>query len=110
MATSKHEALFDLLWREVGGEPFVREHRFDPERRWRFDFAWPEHRVAVEVEGGHWHNGRHTRGSGFQADCIKYSRAVEMGWRVLRYTGDDLKKRSADVLEQITNVLNGRNT
>jgi len=65
----------------------VLEHRFHPVRKWRFDFAWIERKLAVEIEGGVWIRGRHTRGSGFEKDCIKYNAAVLAGWRVLRFTG-----------------------
>lgn len=64
---------------------FVEEHRFHGTRRWRFDFAWVAQRLAVEVEGGAFSGGRHTRGLGFVADCHKYNAAVLAGWRVLRY-------------------------
>lgn len=64
-----------------------REYRFArPERQWRFDFAWPAALVAVEVEGGIWTKGRHTRGSGFTDDCEKYNAAALRGWRVFRFT------------------------
>lgn len=62
-----------------------REFRFCPPRRWRFDFAWPSEKIAVEIEGGTWTNGRHTRGRGFEQDCEKYNEAVLLGWRVLRF-------------------------
>ena len=65
--------------------PPEREYRFC-ERRWRFDFAWPRQSLAVEVEGGSFVAGRHTRGAAFEADCEKYARAVLAGWRVLRVT------------------------
>ena len=65
----------------------VREYRFHPLRRWRFDFAWPNELIAIEVEGGSWQYGRHNRASGFELDCEKYNAAALMGWRVFRFTG-----------------------
>lgn len=68
-----------------------RELRFHDKRRWRFDFAWPSHMLALEVDGGTMGagaaQGRHTRGKGFEADCIKVNTATLLGWRVLRVTG-----------------------
>ena len=80
-----------------------REYRFHPVRRWRFDFALPERRLAVEVEGGTWTGGRHTRGSGFEKDCEKYNQAVLLGWRVLRFTPGAIK--SGEALTTIEQVL-----
>jgi len=80
------------------------ELRFHPVRRWRFDFAWIGQRLALEVEGGTWSGGRHTRGSGFEADTEKYNAATLEGWRVLRVTGNQVKKGQALVwLEQALN-------
>ena len=88
--SSKTEALFSLI---VRGLPAAEtEHAFHPTRRWRFDFAWPDKMVAVECEGGVYSRGRHTRGSGFTADCEKYSAAAMLGWRVLRFTTEQLMK------------------
>lgn len=72
-----------------------REYRFAPPRMWRFDFAWPEQRFAVEIEGGVWTNGRHTRGSGFVADTEKYNAAALAGWKVLRFTEKSVRDGSA---------------
>ena len=66
------------------------EFRFDDTRRWRFDYAIPEHRIAVEVEGGIWTNGRHTRGKGYMNDMEKYNRATVLGWRLIRVAPDRL--------------------
>lgn len=71
------------------------EHRFHPVRRWRFDFAWPDVMLAVEVEGGVYANGRHSRGAGFTNDCEKYNEATLMGWRVLRVTAPQIKSGQA---------------
>jgi len=62
------------------------EYRFHPTRRWRFDVAWPDGLLAVEVEGGRWVAGRHTRGAGFEADMEKYNEAALLGWTVIRVT------------------------
>lgn len=69
---------------------WVREFRFHPTRRWRFDYAIPKHKIAIEFEGGIWIKGRHNRGKGFCDDCIKYNEAVKLGWRVLRYTTESI--------------------
>ena len=64
----------------------VREHLFAKPRRFRFDFAWPDRKVALEVEGGTWVNGAHNRGAHFESDAVKYSEAALLGWTVLRVT------------------------
>lgn len=71
----------------MGGLPEPqREYRFHGERRWRFDLAWPELRLAVEVDGGAWVNGRHNRASGWMRDQEKLNEACVLGWRVLHVT------------------------
>ena len=77
---------FTQLCRTMLGMECVREYRFDMARRWRFDYAIPSHRVALEVEGGAWTQGRHTRPQGFLNDMEKYNAAALQGWRVLRTT------------------------
>ncbi len=62
----------------------VREHRFHPTRRWRFDLAWPDRMLALEIDGGAFVGGRHTSGSGFRKDSEKFSEAACYGWRILR--------------------------
>lgn len=62
------------------------EFRFHDKRKWRADYCWPDHMLIVEFEGGVYSGGRHIRGRGFEADCIKYNTATLMGYRVLRFT------------------------
>lgn len=69
---------------------FEREFKFDPGRRWRADFAWPDERLLVEVEGGQWIAGRHQRGKGYFKDCDKYNAAQLNGYKVLRFTTDHI--------------------
>jgi very-short-patch-repair endonuclease len=70
----------------------MREYRFHPERRWRFDFAWPDHFIAVEVEGLTPLGGRHQRMAGFRSDLEKYNAAAMLGWLVLRFTDLEIKR------------------
>ncbi len=71
----------------------VMELKFHPKRRWRFDFAFPKYRIAVEVEGGIWTGGRHTRGKGFFNDMEKYNEATSDGWSVLRVIPNQLESK-----------------
>ena len=75
--------------------PLTREYVFAPPRKWRFDFAWRVPLVAVEVEGGVYVAGRHSRGAGYEADCEKYNTAVIMGWAVLRVTPKQIESGEA---------------
>ena len=79
----------------------VAEFRFALPRRWRFDYAWPDYLVALEIEGGVWTGGRHVRPSGFLGDMLKYNCAAVLGWRVLRCTPQTL----AQVLEQVKEAI-----
>ena len=92
---SQLEVLFEsqLKMVKIGG--YVTEHRFHPVRKWRFDFAWLDRSIAVEIEGGTWSGGRHTRGSGFELDCEKYNEAAAIGWTVFRFTGKMVKSGNA---------------
>ena len=65
----------------------VREYEFAKPRRWRFDFAWPDVRVAVEIEGLTRDGGRHQKRQGFLADAEKYEAALMLGWTVYRVPG-----------------------
>src|ERR1035437_10235599 len=90
--------LEDILAKQIhiAGLPNpVREYQFLLVRKWRFDFAFPAQRIAVEVEGGVWNRGRHLRPAGFEADAEKYAEAVIAGWKVLRVTGEMVRDGSA---------------
>lgn len=99
MSKSILESEFLLILKSLGISP-VREYKFHPERRWKFDFALPDKKLAFEVEGGIWIHGRHSRGKGFMSDCEKYNSATKMGWKVLRYTREmfrNVKEDYADI-------------
>jgi very-short-patch-repair endonuclease len=72
------------------GLSFVTEYQFHPTRKWRFDFAGSmthkDFKLAIEIEGAHWIQGRHNRGSGFEKDIEKYNSATVLGFAILRFT------------------------
>ena len=76
------ESLFLLLCRNAGLPDPEREYAAIPGRRFRFDFAWPDCRLLVEVHGGMWVKSRHRTGTGFIKDRDKMNLAQLAGWRV----------------------------
>ncbi len=85
----RYNANIVVKWFAEHGINAIPEFRFDPPRRWRADF-YIEPGILLEVEGGIWTGGRHTRGAGFKKDMEKYNRATVRGYRVLRTTPDEL--------------------
>ncbi len=102
---SQLEELLAFQIRASGLPEPVREYPFATavKRRWRGDFAWVERKLLVEVEGGIYAAGRHTRGAGFEKDCEKYNAAVLLGWSVLRFTGAMI--HSGVAIETITQLM-----
>ena len=72
----------------------IAEYTFASPRKFRFDFAWPEQKVALEIDGGIWSRGAHGRGWGIARDQEKGNLAATLGWRVLRVQPRDLYKIS----------------
>jgi hypothetical protein len=72
------------------GEP---QYRFASPRRWRFDRAWPERKISLELEGGVYRKGGgwHQSIQRYTADAEKYSTAAVMGWVVVRCTGAQVR-------------------
>lgn len=102
---SELEELLLFQIRAVGLPEPVREYRALPERRWRWDFAWPEARLLVEVQGKRWGLGAHTSGKGTARDWEKNNLAVLSGWRVL-YAWDEAIE-SGKMIEWILRILSG---
>lgn len=110
--TGPKSKLETLFWLQVGaafGERLplpTPEYRFDPNRKWRIDFAWPDAKLAVEIEGGIWISGRHTRGVGVKGDMEKYNALALAGWCLLRFDGDAV--RSGSAVQQVEAALKSR--
>jgi len=99
-AASKLEAQFLFQCRAVGLDLPAREVKFHPDRKWRIDFSWvhPKNSVrliGLEIDGGVFSGGRHTRGTGFTADCEKLNEANLLGWTIFRATAAHVKNGMA---------------
>jgi very-short-patch-repair endonuclease len=88
-----------------------REHRFHPDRNYRFDLAWPELKLGMEIDGGIWMpRSGHTSGKGYTSDREKDAEALCLGWLVLRVTADQVKSGQAlHWLAVIIELLKERN-
>lgn len=107
------EAGFNNMWRMVPaakGMPMpLEQFEFHSERKWRFDFAWPALRVAVEIQGMvNGTPGRHQRTAGYSNDCDKLNAAIELQWFVLQFTSVHLVQQPVQAIEQVVRVLKAR--
>lgn len=102
--------LYDI-WPMISPDPIRKPYwgyAFWPGRRHKFDLAFPCALLGVEIEGGIWTGGRHTRGSGWIGDQEKYNMAAEIGWTILRYTPDDIEKRPQFIVDQVWRTYQNR--
>ena len=84
---------------------FVQEFRFHTARKWRADFHIKNTKLLIEVEGGIWSGGRHTRGKGYIGDMEKYNAATMMGYQVLRFSTEQVT--SGFAIKQIEGLVKG---
>lgn len=92
---TKLQDAFYYGWIACGGAPnfWQQEYQFADGRRYRFDFANIERKVAVEVNGGQWAKSGHTSGKGVQRDAEKLNLAQSLDWTVFVLTTSMLHKR-----------------
>lgn len=96
--------MFQLVCQTTVGILPVKEYIFHKQRKWRFDYAIPELKIAIEVEGGVWTQGRHVRPKGYIGDMEKYNQAVLYGWSLLRFIPDDaLKTKTMNLIKELVN-------
>lgn len=94
---------FDALCKIAGLPVPVPEYRFHPPRRWRFDFAWPDRWLALEVQGGLFVTGRHSRGAALLKEHEKLNTAALDGWRILFCTPKQIE--NGEVVSVIERAL-----
>ncbi len=102
---SSLELTFETYWKALAKDLplYSDEFKFHPKRKWRFDYAWPDKKIALELDGGTWlrGGGRHNRDS----DREKMNAAVLLGWKVLRFSGEQLKSDPKYVFDCLRGVL-----
>ncbi len=89
-----------VLWalNKEGSIPaYVRELQFSADRKFRFDWAIPDLKIAIEYEGIFSEKSGHTTINGYVKDCIKYNLATLEGWKVLRYTAKNYEMLGTDL-------------
>lgn len=96
--------IFNSLLLSIGAPAATPEFKFHPTRQWAFDYAWPDKKIALEVEGGVFTNGAHTRGPHFMSDMEKYNTAALLGWTVVRTVPKELlTSKTAEMIRQLYN-------
>ena len=109
MAKSKqnqelNDKLFFQLLTDNGISIPEQEYKFHETRKFRFDYAWLEKKIALEIEGGVWlgNKSRHFSGVGILKDMEKYNLAAIKGWRLIRIDPSrQLSKYLIDTLQQV---------
>lgn len=86
----KQAADFVAYCRASGVPAPVREYHFCDGRQWRADFAWPEQMIILEVQGGAFVNGGHTRGPAYVKEMERTNTAALLGWRMFFTTPKNL--------------------
>lgn len=109
--------MFPVLWQALGGPPLIPEYRFSDRHRYRFDYALPAIKVAIEIEGGVRVGIGHAHFRRYESDCRKYNLAQRLGWIVFRFTPqmlrediDELTAVLSFVLERWTNNISSSTT
>jgi len=108
--TNKSDLELELLShiRAVGLPEPVREYRAIPGRKFRFDFAYPDKKLLIEVNGDIWAGRRgeqsgHSSGTGLSRDYEKNNLAILNGWKVMYFTGNTI--RTGEAVAQIETAL-----
>ena len=101
------EHAFLTRWRQLAPDAPtpVFGYRFAPPRRFHVDWSWPERKVGIECQGGVWTRGRHTRGAGYEQDCVKLNLLQSLGWRVFYVTASMLRDDPASIMTMVRKAL-----
>ncbi|MBQ2371547.1 MAG: hypothetical protein II289_00060 [Bacteroidales bacterium] len=108
-ASEKVDLFLNYLQQQFPQAEVVKELQFHPDRKWRFDYAFPSCKIAIEIDGAIWTLGRHNRPRGYLNDMEKLNTAASMGWLVLRFSTDERFYLSTRRLIEVTLVQRANN-
>lgn len=108
-ASEKVDLFLNYLQQQFPQAEVVKELQFHPDRKWRFDYAFPSRKIAIEIDGAIWTLGRHNRPRGYLNDMEKLNTAASMGWLVLRFSTDERFYLSTRQLIEVTLVQRANN-
>ena len=100
MKGENERLLWEILNEQYPGQ-WVNEFKGIEGRKFRFDCANPDKKIAIEINGGLWMYGKHNRPIGMQQDYIKYNAATVAGWRVLIYTPEMLRNQPGLIISAV---------
>jgi len=96
-----HRAFEQALKRFGDPAGWTDEFNFHRDRGWRFDWAHPGSKAAIELQGGVYTQGRHTRGQGYERDAEKLNAAQLLGWKVFYVTSGMLRRDPKGLVEMV---------
>lgn len=103
---SKLEDKFLVLITEAAPEITIeRQVKVIKGRKFAYDFCLPEQRVLIEIQGGTFSGGRHTRGYGYSADCEKLRLATFDGWKILWYDSKSINTKEIERLVEYVRTI-----
>ena len=108
MKQSQHELLFQAHLDAINCPTMLHQYRFHPDRKWAFDFAHVDTKVAIEIDGGEFAFGGHNRGAQMARDYEKRNEATLLGWRVFQLTGQMVNRHGREWARRITDWIVGR--
>ena len=93
-----------IIWMDIGINFEVNYSILDG--KYRIDFAFiksPTKRLALELDGWHFHKEREQ----FNKDRLKTQDLIKLGWKVVRYSYDQIVRYSREeLLKEIRRIYN----